>query len=94
MKNWISKAIGNEDRMNILLLLYHNKEMTVSDMLDKLDVPQSYLSQQLAILKSMNIVEGERDGRYVVYSIKSSSAMSLMSLVNKVINVPPCLDLK
>lgn len=83
MKDLICKVLGNKDRFNILNLLYKNKRMTVSELLENMHVGQSYLSQQLSILREDRIVKGEREGRYVIYSIEDEGFLGLMKYLNR-----------
>jgi len=45
---------------------------TVNELVSKLDKGQSYISQQLRVLKQASLVSADRDGTYIIYSANES----------------------
>ena len=64
------RAINHPLRYNILELLEKNQEMTVTDIYIKLRLEQSVASQHLAVLRNAGIVEDNRSGKFIYYSLK------------------------
>lgn len=69
--NNLFKALADPTRRNILQLL-KQKELTPSEMLEQLQVSQPTLSHHLDILKRADLIEGERDGQFIRYSLNMS----------------------
>ncbi len=67
----VFKALGDPTRREILNLL-KGRDLTPSDLLERLDVTQPTLSHHLDILKRANLIQGERDGQFVCYSLNMS----------------------
>ena len=64
------KALGNPNRLKIYTyLLRATKPENVTNLDRALDIKQSHLSQSLNILNSIGLVNRERDGSRVNYSI-------------------------
>jgi len=62
------KALAHESRLLILCLLME-RERTVSELEQILDLRQSAVSQQLARLRAEDLVEARREGKNIHYSI-------------------------
>lgn len=60
------KALAHPVRIRILELL-RKRDLTVSELQDALASEGSAVSQQLAVLRSRNLVAGEREGTSVRY---------------------------
>ena len=65
------KALADPTRRNILHLL-RSRAMTPSDILAKLEVSQPTLSHHLDILKRSGLVDSEREGQFIRYSLNMS----------------------
>lgn len=64
----ITKTLANRKRLEIVHLLL-DRELSVSDMVEMLGLPQANLSQHLAIMRSKKIVNTRRDGNSIYYSL-------------------------
>lgn len=73
----ILKALGHPARLCIVCRLL-SKKYNVSDMQSCLDLPQSTVSQHLAVLKSKGIIEGQRKGVEVIYSIANEDVIKII----------------
>ena len=69
--------LANGKRLTIIEHLLE-REMTVGAIAKKVSLSQSALSQHLAKLRSLNLVETRRDRQMIYYSCKSESARRLM----------------
>ena len=65
------QALADPTRRKILQLLKH-RDLTPSDILGKIDVSQPTLSHHLDILKRAHLVDAERDGQFIRYSLNMS----------------------
>jgi DNA-binding transcriptional ArsR family regulator len=62
-------VLGNPDRIRIIEEL-RNGEVDVNGLQQALDVPQSRISQHLAVLRAHRIVSERRNGRHVYYHLQ------------------------
>ena len=69
--------ISNEKRLEILALLLHG-EMTVGSIADRISLSQSALSQHLAKLRSLDLVETRRDRQMIYYSCNSEAVRQVL----------------
>ena len=65
------KALADPNRRKIIQLL-KNKDLSVTDMLEKFDFTQASLSHHLDILKRADLVTTERRGQFIIYSLNTS----------------------
>ncbi|WP_438731050.1 ArsR/SmtB family transcription factor [Parasphingorhabdus sp. DH2-15] len=64
----IFKVIAHPDRIRLIEEL-RNNEMDVGGLAKLLDIPQTRMSQHLAMLRAYRLVEERRDGRRHCYSL-------------------------
>ncbi|WP_339247282.1 metalloregulator ArsR/SmtB family transcription factor [Paenibacillus sp. FSL R10-2796] len=74
------KAIAHPVRLCIIKGLLEKGSCNVSFMQDCLDLPQSTVSQHLQKLRSLGIVETERNGLEINYSVKDEKVKHLIQL--------------
>ena len=74
------KALSNQDRLMILCNLADG-EKCVGDLEALLGIRQPTLSQQLARLRSDELVNTRRDGKVIYYSLASSEAGRVIELL-------------
>ncbi len=74
------KALSNETRLMILCMLVE-KEKSVGDLEELLDMRQSAVSQQLARLRADRLVETRRDGKTIYYSLGSNGAKAVIDVL-------------
>ena len=83
----MGKGIGNENRYRILETLMKGP-LVVREIAKRVGLPQPAVSQHLKVLKSVHLVEDERQGQEVLYSVSVSYMAGLLkklatSLPNK-----------
>jgi len=71
------KGLANPHRLMVLCLL-GDREMSVSELEDALEIRQPTLSQQLARLRADGLVETRRDGKAIYYRLADSRAANLI----------------
>ncbi|RUM95553.1 ArsR family transcriptional regulator [Pseudaminobacter arsenicus] len=79
--------LGNEKRLFILGLLLDD-EMSVGAIAEKVDLSQSALSQHLAKLRSVELVETRRDRQMIYYSCNSDAVRQLMGTLDGIFVAP------
>ncbi len=79
------KALAHPLRIRILDEL-RRVEVGVNDLCERLDVEQSTLSQQLAVLRGRSIVVGRKDGQSVFYSVRDPEIFKLLDVAKKIFN--------
>jgi DNA-binding transcriptional ArsR family regulator len=62
------RALGDEARLSVLIALFRHGPQNVSRLQELLSMEQSLLSHHLRSLRMLGLVNGERQGRQVIYS--------------------------
>lgn len=73
----LMKAVGNESRLMVLCALAEG-ELSVGELLQRVDLSQSALSQHLAVLRREELVSTRREAQSIYYSLSSSEAAKLI----------------
>ena len=73
----ILSALGNERRLLIMCHLL-NGEVSVGKIAEKVELSQSALSQHLAKLRALGLVQTRREGQTIYYSSQSPKAESIL----------------
>jgi DNA-binding transcriptional ArsR family regulator len=63
------KVLSHEDRILIVQLLASRGEHSVSSIASGLDLPDTRVSQHLAVLRAQRVVTEERRGRHRIYTL-------------------------
>ncbi len=79
----VLRAINHKLRQQILKVIDENKNITVTDIYVKLRLEQSVASQHLAILRASNIVNTERDGKYIYYTVNRERLAEVAEIVKE-----------
>ncbi|HNE28151.1 MAG: metalloregulator ArsR/SmtB family transcription factor [Saprospiraceae bacterium] len=79
----VLRALNHKLRQRIIELLAENQTMTVTDIYVKLRLEQSVASQHLAILRKANVVETERQGKFIFYALNKTRLLEIGGLVDK-----------
>ena len=79
------KALANPLRIRILDEL-RSEELTVSEIRDRLDVELPNVSQQLAVLKSKNLVTSRKQGNNIYYSCSDPTLFKLLDVAKEIFN--------
>jgi len=72
----ILKAVADPTRQQILKLL-EEKPRTVSEIGEHFSHAQPTISRHLSVLKNAGLVEAERQGQHVVYSLRPAGLQSV-----------------
>ncbi len=80
MSNSVFKAISDATRRRILGLL-RKRSMTAGEIAEHFDLAKSTLSGHFNVLKGAGLIQEEKRGNQVVYSINTSVVEELLTLV-------------
>jgi len=75
------KAIAHPIRYVIIDLLYREKELSVTDIHEKLSIEQAVASHHLRILKNQDIVKVSRDGKNSIYSLTNPGYHTIVQIL-------------
>ena len=75
------KALGDETRLAIVQMLL-GKELCVCDVLDAFDMSQPTISHHLKILRQAGIVQDERQGKWIYYSLNPAAFRLLAGVID------------
>ena len=79
------KALGHPMRI-VLLESLRNGEKSVNELQTALEIDQSSVSRQLAILRSRNIVEDRKEGTTVYYQVRDPAVFQLLDIAREIFN--------
>ena len=79
---FILKTIAHPIRLAIVELLRQHEKLSVSEIASRAGVEQSLTSHHLNTMKEKGVLEAEREGKNIFYSIK----------VKEVVNVIMCIE--
>jgi ArsR family transcriptional regulator len=78
------KALGHPARIRVLELL-SEREHAVSEMVPEVGIEPAHLSQQLAVLRKMNLVATRKEGNTVYYSLVSPQVAELLAVARRIL---------
>jgi len=78
------KGLGDPTRLRIVEALL-DKELSVSDLINHLQVPQSNVSNHLACLKWCGYISARKQGTNIYYRITDDRVRKIMTLAREVI---------
>jgi DNA-binding transcriptional ArsR family regulator len=81
------KALANRHRLIIICQL-SDKERSVGELAELLDIRDSTVSQHLALLRKDGLVTARRDGQTIWYSIASAPARELVGALYRAYCAP------
>ncbi len=79
----VLRAVNHKLRQRIIDLLEENETMTVTDIYIKLRLEQSVASQHLAILRRAGVVNTDRQGKFIYYSLNRERLEQISRLVDE-----------
>jgi DNA-binding transcriptional ArsR family regulator len=79
------KALNDSKRL-LLLYALRNGPFTVSELCEVIEAPQSNTSQHLAVLRDRGLVEAERQGNNVVYSLRHPKVIEAIDMLRGVMS--------
>jgi len=80
----LCKVFSNPTRLEILNLL-RDKEMSVTELIEKTKLSQSNISQHLSIMKSKGIVTSDRKGKNIYYKLTNPKIIKAFDIIRDVL---------
>lgn len=81
------KALAHPTRLQIVTIL-GEREMSVQEMVDTLNLSQSSISQHLNLLKDRNALDSRREGTQVFYRVRDKKILKLIDLMHDLFSPP------
>jgi ArsR family transcriptional regulator len=81
----VCKGLADPKRLMIIDAL-RDGEVTVTDLVDALEIPQANVSQHLAVLRDKGLVTSRRDGQWAYYSLTSPKIVQAVDLLRQVMH--------
>ena len=75
--NLAFKALNDKTRREILELL-RKRDMTAGEIVDKFNISGPSISHHLELLKRAGLIESEKEGQYVKYSLNTTVLDDIM----------------
>mgnify|MGYP001560546071 CR=1 FL=1 len=79
------KVFSNPTRLEILNLL-RDKELSVTELIDKTELSQANISQHLSIMKSKGIVTSDRKGKNIYYKLTNPKIIKAFDIIREVLS--------
>ena len=83
---YVFKALGDENRIQILKLL-HNGEKCACKLLDALNISQPTLSHHMRILLDAGLIHARKDGKWIYYSLSEEGAHEAANMLRSILNI-------
>lgn len=80
----ICKVFSNPTRLEILNLL-RDKEMSVSELIEKTSLSQANISQHLSIMKSKEIIMSNRKGKNIYYRLTNPKIIKAFDIIKEIL---------
>ena len=80
----LCKVFSNPTRLEILNLL-RDKEMSVTELIEKTKLSQANISQHLSIMKSKGIVISDRKGKNIYYRLTNPKIIKAFDIIREVL---------
>jgi len=81
----LCKVFSNPTRLEILNLL-GDKEMSVTELIQKTKLRQANISQHLSIMKSKEIVISDRKGKNIYYKLTNPKIIKAFDIIHEILN--------
>jgi len=78
------KVFSNATRLEILNLL-RDRELSVTELIEKTKLSQTNISQHLSIMKSKGIVSSNRKGKNIYYKITNPKIIKAFDIIRDVL---------
>jgi len=76
------KSMANQRRLFILCHL-HERELSVTELMERVGLSQSALSQHLALLRREQLVKTRKEAQTVFYSLNSEEVQRVIGLLHE-----------
>ena len=80
----IFKALSDQTRLEIILMLSNVEEMCACKILEKFEITQPTLSHHMKILSECGLVNTQKVGKWSHYSLNSEIISDLQNFINNI----------
>jgi ArsR family transcriptional regulator, virulence genes transcriptional regulator len=81
----VLRALNHKLRQQIIALVETQDKITVTEIYVKLRLEQSVASQHLAILRRSGIVNTQRDGKFIFYTVNKQRIGQIMEITESLV---------
>ena len=81
----VLRALNHKLRQQILALIETEKKITVTEIYVRMRLEQSVASQHLAILRRAGIVNTQRDGKFIYYTVNHKRITEITTVVEDLV---------
>jgi DNA-binding transcriptional ArsR family regulator len=81
----VLRALNHKLRQQLLSLIEEEKKITVTEIYVRMRLEQSVASQHLAILRKAGIVNTQRDGKFIYYTINFNRIEEIDTFVKQLV---------
>ena len=78
------KVFSSPTRLEILNLL-RDKELSVTELIERTELSQANISQHLSIMKSKGIVASDRKGKNIYYKLTNAKIIKAFDIIREVL---------
>ncbi len=78
------KVFSNSTRLEILNLL-RDKQLSVTELIEKTKLSQANISQHLSIMKSKGIVTSNREGKNIYYKLTNPKIIKAFDIIREIL---------
>ena len=91
------KCLADETRLTAVMLILHEQELCVCELTEAMSESQPKISRHLAQLKSMSVLNTERQSQWIYYRINEdlpqwAKDVLKTTLAEEINTIQPCLD--
>lgn len=80
----VLRTVNHPARHKIIDLLERNRKLIVTDLQKHLNLEQSIVSQHLAMLRKAGLLQTERSGKFIFYSINRQRLLDVKKMVEQI----------
>ena len=82
----IFKAIADETRLKILILISHKKNICAKGIAKHLNISEAAVSQHIKVLKESSLIVGYKRGYHLMYELNRESLEKSINFIKGLIN--------
>jgi len=76
------RSIAHPMRIAIIDLL-HDRELSVTEIYNRLNIEQASASHHLNILKGKGVLSSKRSGKKILYTLKNQTLLEIIDCINR-----------
>ncbi|CCK74353.1 MAG: metalloregulator ArsR/SmtB family transcription factor [Oleispira antarctica] len=77
------KALSDLTRLQCILLIQHEQELCVCELMAALELSQPKVSRHLALLREVGLLEAERRGQWIYYRLSPTLETWVLSILTQ-----------